>query len=83
MEWTLVAPVIAALVSGAAAIYAARSANKARASEVEASRLRELEQRLSSKKIEIYESILTTLGNVLTRSNCVRLRIESSRIKIL
>ena len=69
VDWTIVAPLIASMVTAAisagAALYAAASAARARASEAEASRLRELEQRLSAKKIEIYERILKTLGDML------------------
>lgn len=60
--WLVVVP---AVISLGGAVYAAWSASRARASEAEAARLRELEQRLSDRKIEIYEGILTTLGDQL------------------
>lgn len=69
VDWSAVAPLVASIVTAAisagAALYAAASAARARASEAEAGRLRELEQRLSAKKVEIYEQILKTLGDML------------------
>lgn len=69
VDWTFVLPVatsvITAIISAGAAVYAARSAIQARASEAEASRLRELEQRVSAKKIETYENILKVFGDML------------------
>ena len=66
MTWSVLLPIIPALLSAGAAVYAALAASRARASELEAVRLRELEQRLSVKKMEAYEEILTALGNMLT-----------------
>lgn len=61
-----------ALLSAKAAIYASPSAMKAKASEVEATRLRELEHRLSARKMEIYERILSALGNLLIHEEARR-----------
>ena len=63
---TILIAVIPALLSVGAAVYATRSASRAKAGEIEAARLRQLEDRLSAKKIEMYEPMLRALGNMLT-----------------
>jgi len=60
--WAVVIP---AILSLGGAVYSAWSASRARASEAETARLRELEHRLSDRKIELYEGILKTLGDQL------------------
>jgi hypothetical protein len=60
--WLVVIP---AILSLGGAVYSAWSANRARVSEAETARLRELEQRLSDRKIELYDGILKTLGDQL------------------
>ena len=66
MDWTTwLIPLVGTLASTGATLFSAVSAARARASESESARLRELEQRLSSRKIETYEAILTAFGNML------------------
>lgn len=68
-------------MSAGAAIYAARAATKAKASEVEATRLRELEQRLSERKMEIYGRIMAALGNLLIPEEARRLAPKAPKNK--
>lgn len=55
-----------AVVSVFAAVWAARSAGRARAAEHEAARLRALEERIAQKKFELYQPMLETLGTMMT-----------------
>lgn len=55
-----------AVVSIFAAIWAARSAVRARAAEHEAARLRALEERIAQKKFELYQPMLQALGAMMT-----------------
>lgn len=57
---------IPAVVSVFAAIWAARSATRARTAEHEAARLRALEERTAQKKFELYQPMLQALGDMLT-----------------
>lgn len=59
------AVVISSLASITAAVLAARSAERARAAESETARLRQLEERLSEKKVAMYEPLIIALGNML------------------
>lgn len=54
---------------------------KAKASEVEAVRLRELEHRLSARKMEIYERILSALGDSLAPEVARRPASRASKSK--
>jgi hypothetical protein len=55
-----------AVVSVFAAVWAARSAGRARAAEHEAARLRALEERIAQKKFELYQPMLEALGGMMT-----------------
>ena len=55
-----------ALVSVFAAIWATRSACRAKAAEDEAARLRALEERVAQKKFELYQPMLEVLGAMMT-----------------
>lgn len=57
---------VPALVSIASAIWASRSANRARRAERDAVRLLALEERTASKKYELYEPFVAHLGDLLT-----------------
>ena len=81
MGWELISTILAAALSAGAAIYAAWAAAKAKASEVEATRLRELEQRLSERKMEIYGRIMAALGNLLIPEEARRLAPKASKNK--
>lgn len=81
MGWELISTILAAALSAGAAIYAAWAAAKAKASEVEATRLRELEQRLSERKMEIYGRIMAALGNLLTPEEARRLAPKAPKNK--
>lgn len=81
MDWGWIPTVFAAVISALAAIYAAWEAAKAKASEVEATRLRELEQRLSERKMEIYGRIMAALGNLLTPEEARRLAPKAPKNK--
>ena len=81
MDWGWIPTVVAAAISAGAAIYAAWAAIKAKASEVEATRLRELEQRLSERKMEIYGRIMAALGNLLTPEEARRLAPKAPKNK--
>ena len=59
-------PAIASII---AAIVAGRAAGRARRAETDAARLSELEERLASKKYELYEPILRGLGQMLLPGN--------------
>lgn len=65
---TIGVPAAASLL---AALWAARSANRARQAESEAARLRQLEERLAEKKFALYEPILTALGELFTPGRSV------------
>jgi hypothetical protein len=58
---------VPALASVGAAITAGVYARRSRLAETEAIRLRQLEERLSVKKIEMYEPLLQHLGDLLTK----------------
>ena len=81
MGWELISTILAAALSAGAAIYAAWAAAKAKASEVEAARLRELEQRLSERKMEIYGRIMAALGNLLIPEEARRLAPKAPKNK--
>lgn len=81
MDWGWIPTFLPAVMSAGAAIYAARAATKAKASEVEATRLRELEQRLSERKMEIYGRIMAALGNLLIPEEARRLAPKASKNK--
>lgn len=81
MGWELISTILAAALSAGAAIYAAWAAAKAKASEVEATRLRELEQRLSERKMEIYGRIMAALGNLLIPEEARRLAPKAPKNK--
>lgn len=81
MDWGWIPTVLTAVMSTGAAIYAARAATKAKASEVEAARLRELEQRLSERKMEIYGRIMAALGNLLIPEEARRLAPKAPKNK--
>ena len=81
MDWGWIPTVLTAVMSTGAAIYAARAATKAKASEAEAARLRELEQRLSERKMEIYGRIMAALGNLLIPEEARRLAPKAPKNK--
>lgn len=67
IDWgQLLISIIPALAAIAAAVIAAKSARRAQTAEAETARLRQLEERLSAKKYETYEPMLTLLGELLT-----------------
>jgi hypothetical protein len=57
---------VPAIISVFAAIWAARSAGRARTAEHEAARLRALEERTAQKKFELYQPMLQALGDMMT-----------------
>lgn len=68
---------IPALASIGAAIAAGLFARRSRIAEAEAVRLRQLEERLSAKKIEMYEPLLQHLGDLLTKKPGAEQRSEA------
>jgi len=62
----IVTIVLPATVSVFAAVWAARSAGRARTAEHEATRLRALEERVAQKKFELYQPMLESLGDMMT-----------------
>lgn len=66
--WTAVGSV-ATVGSVIAAVLATRSARAARQGELEAGRLRDLENRISERKYEVYKPMLDYIGHVFSQQN--------------
>lgn len=62
MDWLI--PVVASAASIIAAFIAGRYASRAKSAELEAARIRDLENRLAASKAEIYEPVVELVRNV-------------------
>ena len=75
LEQVLITLAIAAIPAAAAivaAVIAARAATRARAAEGEAARLRAAEERLATRKADLYQPILVGLGNMMLPGNAAK-----------
>jgi hypothetical protein len=69
---TLILVVLPAAASIAGAVVAGRYAAASRANEQEAQRLRDLEQRISERKYDIYKPMIALLGDMLNKEKAAK-----------
>lgn len=77
---SLLVATIPAIAAIGAAVLAARSARSSRQAELDAARIRNLEERLADRKYAVYEPMIEMLGQVLGPNSTAGSPIDSSKI---
>lgn len=79
---SILAIAVPALVSIASAVVAAVFAGRAQRAEHSQARLRDLEQRVAQKKVELYTPIVTLLGRILAPSGREKAEAEMEEVLV-